>query len=601
MVESPKRRPSEAEGSSAPAAPRAGADERRSSPSRRHTLSASSPTPRPATLCPEVSERFGARLRAGGGFLDLGTMKLALPAMAMLALTAATSCRRAKPPAKESYPREVRESAAAVVAPAPAPTALPFAGQDGKDADGYPTRTIDRVGFRSLLAHKMFAELTRYVEELELAFEADSRKETWVSDAGDAFYSGEPEIVAALDAWVQATPSSFAPYLARGAHWTATAYVRRGAKWAKDTPGDDFAAMGQAGTLAAPDLERALALRPKLVAARRLQIVLSSAISDTELARSAIRAAVASCPSCYQVRAAYLHSLTPRWHGTYERMDLFAKESAAADASNPRLRLLAGYADLDRADAAKREKRFPDAIDAVDRARALGDYWEFSVLRAEINMVRGDRRQALVDAERAVTLRPGHPSTLVCRAWARYEVRNVEDAGHDLLTVLHMCPTNSYARELVPLLVGRLVSTAREAATAGRRDEALRLFDLATEIAPDYPGLQRERIQARSGASTGGDDVAVAEATVKANPDDLLAHQQLDDALARQHRYDRVVEIWTTYLGRHPDAGRAYLERGGAYFHLGKLREAQADAAKSCELGLNEGCLRAKQIGGRLR
>lgn len=54
--------------------------------------------------------------------------------------------------------------------------------------------------------------------------------------------------------------------------------------------------------------------------------------------------------------------------------------------------------------------------------------------------------------------------------------------------------------------------------------------------------------------------------------------------------------MWTAYLARHPNEGRAYLERGGANFHLGKRAEARADAAKACELGVSEGCEREKQI-----
>lgn len=112
--------------------------------------------------------------------------------------------------------REERQQVALRVAPGLLPRVLPLLGPDGADADGYPKRYVDRVGLRSLLAFHQFADLTNYFEQFQTAFEADPRKEYWPIDAGEAFESAEPEIVAELDAWVAATPQSFAPYLARG-------------------------------------------------------------------------------------------------------------------------------------------------------------------------------------------------------------------------------------------------------------------------------------------------------------------------------------------------------------------------------------------------
>src|SRR5580693_4252071 len=66
--------------------------------------------------------------------------------------------------------REDRQHVALRVAPGPLPRALPLIGDDGVDADGYPRRYVDRVGFRSLLAFHKFAELTNYFEQFQAAF-----------------------------------------------------------------------------------------------------------------------------------------------------------------------------------------------------------------------------------------------------------------------------------------------------------------------------------------------------------------------------------------------------------------------------------------------
>jgi Flp pilus assembly protein TadD len=83
---------------------------------------------------------------------------------------------------------------------------------------------------------------------------------------------------------------------------------------------------------------------------------------------------------------------------------------------------------------------------------------------------------------------------------------------------------------------------------------------------------------------------------VQRSPDDLRALQQLDYALARRGEFQRIVDLYTAYLARHPQDGQAYLERGGAYFHLRRLPEARADARTACELGVSEGCAREKQV-----
>jgi len=57
-----------------------------------------------------------------------------------------------------------------------------------------------------------------------------------------------------------------------------------------------------------------------------------------------------------------------------------------------------------------------------------------------------------------------------------------------------------------------------------------------------------------------------------------------------------VIEAWNGFLQRHPNEGRAYLERGGAYSRIRKMNEAAQDAQKACDLGVNEGCEHAKRL-----
>jgi Flp pilus assembly protein TadD len=161
-------------------------------------------------------------------------------------------------------------------------------------------------------------------------------------------------------------------------------------------------------------------------------------------------------------------------------------------------------------------------------------------------------------------------------------------------------PVDSAGRRLLQHVMEGLIYEGWEHHKAGRRSEALRIFDLAADLEPGNREVQQRRAFIVAGADAKQPEAAAKLADqVQSTPDDFRANQQLDYALAAQGKFDQVIVLWTEYLSHHPEDARAHLERGGAYFRSGKRQEALADARRACELGLNEGCLRAKQVAGR--
>lgn len=499
------------------------------------------------------------------------------------------SMPRPEDPASIEAARERRTAPAVEPAPAPLPTALPLVGGDGIMADGYPVAHVDGAAFRSLLWHGKYEELNRYFDELQSDFETDNKREYWISGAADAFGSAEASLTERLDAWVAATPGSFAPHLARGAHWNGVAWARRGAHWAKDTPAADMAAMNEAFDHAWTDLTTALSLRPKLVHARLLRVRVLSARSDHRAMRAEVDRAIAVCPGCYRIRVVYLLDTTPRWGGTYDAMRAFA--ATCDPAVNVRCRVLPGFVDNDLADLAWIDSKMADAEGASNRAVALGDCASFLLERSNIRRIRSDFAGALEDADRALALWYD-ASTLVARSDALFGLKRWEPAGRALLETLRLDPTESQAKYIAPYVVKNLEYEGWNDAQAGRREEGLRLYDLAAELAP----LDDDVLGRRARLLLGSDnpDIATLEAAVEKNPDDLRLHQQLDYALSAKGDFARIAAMWTEYIGRHPDDARAFMERAGTYHRLGRAAESHADAVGACELGLNEGCMRAK-------
>lgn len=488
--------------------------------------------------------------------------------------------------------REQRQKAIVTVAPAPLPQGLPLRGEAGVDRWGYPTQWVDGPALRSLLYHERYADLTIAFEQLQAAFEADPRKEYWPIDAADAFSSAEPELLPQLAAWVQATPGSFAPYLARGHYWTTVAYARRGGRWTKDTHQTDMEAAAETAVQALADLDRAVELRPRLVAARRRQINAALLRSDGGRIQRAIAAVERDCPGCFQVRVTFLMALLPRWGGSWAAMKAYA--AAAPVAQNPRLALLPGYELADRADALLKADRKDEALAEIEKACQLGDHADFLAARAEIQGKREAHPAALADLDRAVALWPANAEFRVDRARTRWRMEDAEGAARDLLEAMRTDATDTTARWLRPRVVNGLVRKAHDLNAAGRKPEALALYDLATALAPEDREVHRARAKTIAPKVPNGDVLDALYAAAAAAPDDFRAHQALDYGLAHQGRFQEIVTMWDAYLARHPEDGQAFLERGGAKHHLGQSEAAKADARRACELGVNEGCMRAR-------
>jgi tetratricopeptide (TPR) repeat protein len=425
----------------------------------------------------------------------LGVVLLAGVGVAARSAWRAIAARKAQVTAVKAA-RDERQSVRVHPVPAPLPTSIPLIGPVGTDADGYPRQYVDRPALRALLAAQHFDELNAYIEQLQAAFEADPRKEYWPSDAADTFGSAEPDVVPALDAWVAETPGSFAPYLAQGSHYVGAAWARRGAKFRSQTPDDDIKAMDNAAKRAIADLDRAIALRPKLVAAMRQEMLVALPTSDNARAATMSAAAFAACPGCLQVRAAYLNTLTPRWGGSYEAIESFV--STLSPSVNPRFRALRGYADFDRASAFDPKGSplpFASALVDVDRALGFGEYWEFLFYRAVALRALARFDEALVAIDRADALRPMTPTVLSERAALHCNRKEFVAAGRDLLVALRTNPAEPDGKRYATDVINGLMSTAQASDAAGGRGEAMEALQLVLALCPDHEAARALQTQ----------------------------------------------------------------------------------------------------------
>ena len=119
-----------------------------------------------------------------------------------------------------------------------------------------------------------------------------------------------------------------------------------------------------------------------------------------------LQRALAQRPGSYDIRAAYLYTLKPRWGGSYEAMEAFAAEAQKAVSTNPRLEHLLGFADADRASEAMHAENWAAAISLYTSALKHGPDPTFLADRAFAYLRAGDALHAAADIQAARHLSP---------------------------------------------------------------------------------------------------------------------------------------------------------------------------------------------------
>jgi|GEM_PF-751130 len=499
--------------------------------------------------------------------------------------------------ARAGLDRKLRAEPAAYVALAPLPDKLPLIERAGKDAYGYPLSYVDRAALRSLLGRGKYEVLSKYLEQFEADAEADFHNEYRIHDAVDAFETPEPALDASLDAWIAATPASFAPWVARGAHRFALGFAQRGVERADKTDADNFKGMEAAFALAFGDLEHALRLNPRLMPAYRNQIRIAFVGSQhTAELHAMCNRAFEICPACFQPRATQQNALEPRWRGSYERMARAAK--AADQRLNPRFVQLPGYELIDRAAVAASEKDDKGALAFAQRAVALGDNVDFLLRLSRTLATLGDSAGSLKAISHALELRPQRADLLIFRAYVytRADLRDYEAAYRDMLLALRLDPTSPKGSSTLRTVAQGLDFLAGQAQQRGDLSGAIRLLDESMDLFPNNATEHRRNALLTSGFHGSAEELTALERAANAAPHDFYAHQRLDYALSQSAQWERIIAMWSAFIIDNPAEGRAYYERSGTYSHVAKGEAARADATRACELGVSVACARAAQV-----
>ena len=185
------------------------------------------------------------------------------------------------------------------------------------------------------------AELDRRYAALLAANYADPKQKDRIFRAYDIFDESAHAAAVAKE-WVRQSPDSAYARTARAWQLVDSGWDARGAKFMRETPGDNVKRMEQFFAQAVPDLDFALKQNPKLLPACD-RLISIGATSSATLQEIGGNLCIKADPASYRVMSELLWANQPKWGGTQEQMRALVAVARAHEADNPTLAALRGF------------------------------------------------------------------------------------------------------------------------------------------------------------------------------------------------------------------------------------------------------------------
>lgn len=448
----------------------------------------------------------------------------------------------------------------------------------------FPTLTI-----REMLSNKDFKKLNIALSDYQKAYEKDVRNEDNLLDAYVAFSVSDAYYEALLNEWVKSHPDSYQPYLARASYFYNLGWKSRGGKWANDTSDKQIEGMKSYFSKAKQDIEQVLKIKPDHIVPYYFLINIYKASGGDGEVKVIVKKALEKCPNSFRIRSTYLLSITPRWGGTYEEMDRFATESQKYAFKNSRLKALKGYVFYDAGNMQKLSKNYGVALELLNKALTFGDLAMFYEERADIYDDSEKYDEALKDINIAIDMNPQNPDFYSKRARLFGSKKMMPEALKDIEIADQLKPNDEFIAKQKKWIADKFVYSGHSQQKTKNLSGAIEDYNAAIQANPNdaYSYYRRARafIDKKDLASAFND----LKKAIELDPNEFDFYLLMDWLLAQKSDWDGITNFWGKYIALNPNNDRAYLERGGAFFHKGDLASAVADAKRAADLGNAEG------------
>ena len=206
------------------------------------------------------------------------------------------------------------------------------------------------------------------------------------------------------------------------------------------------------------------------------------------------------------------------------------------------------------------EKRFVEALAAIDQGVNLKDNLAFTCLRADVLLDLGRFEEAIKAARAVLDRDPAH--------W-----HSLEQMINALVRLNRLDEAETHANDLVQLAPDKpsaLLSASRFFRFRSRPDRALELVDEALSI--DADSLRAHHLRGLIFFDMKDYDRAVSDLrhVVSKVPDSVVAHCRLADSLFLSGHWEEALEVADRLIEIDPDHLHAYVVRGEALLKLGR-------------------------------
>jgi len=310
-----------------------------------------------------------------------------------------------------------------------------------------PGFTDDILALRGLLENKSYQELHQKLDEYQSNYENGQGSEIVVDNAFSVIGTPDPTYKGLFDAWIDAMPDAYTAYLARATYYHRVGLAKRGEAFIKDTSDEQFSGMREAQVHARQDIDKALALNPKLTIAYSHLISIYSTEGSTQEKFKTLEQALSLDPASYIVRRDMLYYLLPRWGGSYEAIAGFLRDTEQHIDRNPDLAPLMGYLDYAKSWDTYSSKNYKKTIEHATAAIKQGEKSYYYKKRAAAYYSLKNYKQAISDYSSAIRLNKYNPDLYIWRAKAYMKINQSDNALKDFEFAVALNPYDYSVRK----------------------------------------------------------------------------------------------------------------------------------------------------------
>ncbi|MES2317389.1 MAG: TonB family protein [Pseudomonadota bacterium] len=212
----------------------------------------------------------------------------------------------------------------------------------------------------------------RYRRDLDRHFSKDNFSEVIHRDYLQ--FDADDDSAKLTARWIEKMPDSPFAHAARGWHLERLAWKVRGTKFINETPEADVERMSAIARSAVEQFGIALTLEPRLLPAHAGLINLAQLTGSDELAELAFARANAVDPASRELSKAKMGALVPRWGGSMEEMQDYARELEPMIAARPLLALSIILPPLEEGNIAYRKNDYAATIKVLEPAAMLAPF-----------------------------------------------------------------------------------------------------------------------------------------------------------------------------------------------------------------------------------